>query len=56
MKMQDMKLTDQFAGHLEGMKFEGHENDRPNLQGIKLQNLKMQDMKSIPPSQKYADS
>jgi len=32
--MQDMKLTDRFTGHLQGMK----------LQDIKLQDMKMQDM------------
>jgi len=35
MKMQNMKLTDQFAGHLQGTK----------LQDIKMQDMKMQDMK-----------
>jgi len=57
--MQDIKLTDQFSRHLQGMKLEdvkmkdqhagheivGHENDRPNVQGIKVHNPKMQDMK-----------
>jgi len=59
LKMQDIKLTDQFSRHLQGMKLQdvkmkdqhagheivGHENDRPNVQGIKVHNPKMQDMK-----------
>jgi len=45
MKMQDVKLTDKFAGHLQGVKFQdmkmtdqvaGHENAKHEIAGQKI--------------------